>query len=131
MRRIRDGRPFCPVEVTVDVIGKKWKPVILWYLKYECRRFSELEGRMPGVAHKVLTQQLRELERDGVIARRVIGGGGKHVEYSLTASGESLVPILDLMHEWGRSHDVRTGRETVTERAAAAATDARSRSVVR
>lgn len=95
----------CPVEITMRVIDRKWKPVILWKLRDECFRFSELHARIPGVSHKVLVELLRELERDGLVARRAMPGGGRRVEYALTALGESLRPVLDVMNTWGEAHD--------------------------
>ncbi|WP_124727901.1 winged helix-turn-helix transcriptional regulator [Staphylospora marina] len=94
----------CPVEVTLQVIGGKWKALILWYLMDGKRRYGELKKRMPAITPKMLTQQLRELERDGMVSRTVYPVVPPKVEYSLTPCGESLKPILLLMNEWGRDH---------------------------
>lgn len=99
------GPPTCPVATTVAMIAGRWKPLILWYLRYECRRFGELEARLVAVSHKVLAQQLRELEAVGLVSRSVVAGGPRHVDYALTPLGDTLVPILDLMHAWGAAHD--------------------------
>jgi DNA-binding HxlR family transcriptional regulator len=92
----------CTVAVTLEVIGGKWKAVILWHLSHKTLRFSQLQRRLPGVTQKMLTQQLRELERDGMIHREVYPEVPPRVEYSLTDEGSSLVPLLTLMCTWGR-----------------------------
>ncbi len=95
----------CPVEATLGIIGGKWKVLILWYLKDEqIIRFSKLKRLIPGITQKMLTQQLRELEADGLITRKVYAQVPPKVEYSLTKDGESLGPILTLMCEWGIEH---------------------------
>ncbi|MDJ0705981.1 MAG: winged helix-turn-helix transcriptional regulator [Leptolyngbyaceae cyanobacterium MO_188.B28] len=94
----------CPVEVTLDVIGGKWKCVILWWLRRGARRFGELMQLMPGISQKVLTTQLRQLEADRLVSRQVFQVSPRRVEYSLTAYGETLRPITDLMCEWGKAH---------------------------
>jgi DNA-binding HxlR family transcriptional regulator/CheY-like chemotaxis protein len=95
---------ICPVEITLDIIGGKWKGVILWWLKEDVRSFSELKLLMPKITSKVLTQQLRELEADGVISRQTYREAPVRVEYSLTDKGVSLIPITDLMCDWGMQH---------------------------
>lgn len=92
----------CPVEFTLDKIGGKWKCVILWWLRRGTKRFGELMQLMPGISQKVLTTQLRELEADGLIVRQVFQETPPRVEYSLTAYGESLRPITELMCDWGK-----------------------------
>jgi DNA-binding HxlR family transcriptional regulator len=92
----------CTVAVTLEVIGGKWKAVILWHLSHKTLRFSQLQRRLPGVTQKMLTQQLRELERDGMIHREVYPEVPPRVEYSLTAEGRTLLPLLTLMCTWGR-----------------------------
>jgi len=95
----------CPVEVTLDVIGGKWKSLILWHLKHNVLRFSQLQRRLPRITQKMLTQQLRDLERDGLVFRQVYPEVPPRVEYSLTELGFSVVPILDQMYEWGVRFD--------------------------
>jgi DNA-binding HxlR family transcriptional regulator len=95
----------CPVEVTLHVIGGRWKAVILWYLKDGLRRFGELRRLMPRMTQKMLTQQLRELERDGLVYRKVYAQVPPKVEYSITDHGRSLTPILDSMCKWGMEHE--------------------------
>ena len=92
----------CPVETAVGVIGGKWKVLILWHLQERgTLRFAELQRALDGVTHKVLSQQLRELERDGMITRRVYAEVPPRVEYSLSALGETLRGPLAVFCEWG------------------------------
>ncbi|WP_434687014.1 winged helix-turn-helix transcriptional regulator [Pseudanabaena minima] len=92
----------CPVELTLDRIGGKWKVVILWWLRGGSKRFGELMQLMPDISQKVLTSQLRELEADGLIERQVFAESPPRVEYSLSAHGLTLKPIMELMCEWGK-----------------------------
>ncbi len=91
----------CPVEITLAVIGGKWKTLILWHLRGDKKRFAELRRLMPNVTQRMLTLQLRELESDGVIARKVYPVAPPKVEYSLTNLGRSLKPILNSLCRWG------------------------------
>jgi DNA-binding HxlR family transcriptional regulator len=91
----------CPAERTLDVIGGRWKVLILWQLFQGQRRFSELFRALDGITQKMLTQQLRELEKDGIVHRQVYPQIPPKVEYSLTPLGESLRPVVDAMCEWG------------------------------
>ncbi|MGL5978265.1 MAG: winged helix-turn-helix transcriptional regulator [Erysipelotrichaceae bacterium] len=94
------------IEVTLSLIGGKYKPLILYYLYEEgTQRFSRLQEHMPSISQRTLTNQLRELERDGLLVRRVYAQVPPKVEYSLTAEGESLFPLLDLMCTWGAQHN--------------------------
>ena len=95
---------FCPVTATMMVLGGKWKPIILFCLKSGVMRFSELQKLISGITQKMLTQQLRELEEDGIIHREVYPVVPPKVEYSLTEYGKSILPILDSMAEWGEKH---------------------------
>ena len=88
----------------MDVIEGKWKPIILFALKGGPRRFGELRREVPEAAQKVLTEQLRELEADGILARKVKAGKTQEVLYSLTSYGRTLMPILRALAEWGRRH---------------------------
>jgi DNA-binding HxlR family transcriptional regulator len=96
---------ICPVEITLQVIGGRWKVLILWYLKEKLRRFGELRRLMPGLTQKMLTQQLRELEQDRLVHRKVYPQVPPKVEYSITTHGKSLSPILNLMCKWGMEHE--------------------------
>jgi DNA-binding HxlR family transcriptional regulator len=101
----------CPVLLTTSIIGGKWKPLVLFYLQSRTRRFSELNRLIPGSTKKMLTQQLRELQRDAIINRKVYAQVPPRVEYSLTRHGKSLRPILRLMSGWGKKHRARYGRD--------------------
>lgn len=91
----------CPVELTLKVLGGRWKVLILRELCGGTRRFNELHRALPNVTQKMLTQQLREMEADGIVQRKVYAQVPPKVEYSLTPTGKSLNPILRTMHEWG------------------------------
>ena len=97
----------CPVRVTADVVGGKWKPLILLALKSKRRRFNELRRLVPEASHKVLTEQLRALESCGVITRTVHDAKSRRVEYSFSEYGDSLRPVLEAMAQWGTAHRKR------------------------
>jgi DNA-binding HxlR family transcriptional regulator len=99
----------CPVEAAVDVFGGKWKALILWWLQQRTWRFAELRRQIPGITEKMLTQQLRELEEDGIVDRRVYPTVPPKVEYSLTEYGLSLKRALRALCDWGRNHIERIG----------------------
>lgn len=94
----------CPAETTLGVIGGKWKLLILRELLAGASRFGELRRRLSGISEKMLAQHLRELESDGIIARKIYPEVPPKVEYSLTASGKTLKPIIDGLHDWGLEH---------------------------
>lgn len=103
---------FCPVEVTLGAIGGKWKSLILYYLiDRKIIRFGELRKLMPRVTAQMLTAQLRELEADGIIHRKVYAQVPPKVEYTLTALGETLVPVILAMTAWGKSYVKNSGRK--------------------
>ena len=95
------SRLTCEVETTLKIIGGRWKVLIIRELMMGVKRFGELQRALYGITQKMLTQQLRELEDDGIIHREVYPEIPPKVEYSLTPLGETLKPILDAMHEWG------------------------------
>jgi DNA-binding HxlR family transcriptional regulator len=99
----------CPVKLTASIIGGKWKPTLLFHLEGRTRRFCELQRLIPRLTKKMLTQHLRELERDEIVHRKVYAEVPPRVEYSLTRHGESLKPILKLMSAWGTRHRARYG----------------------
>jgi DNA-binding HxlR family transcriptional regulator len=99
----------CPVKLTADVIGGKWKPSILFFLEGGTLRFGELQRLIPGMTKKMLTQHLRDLERDEIVHRKIYAEVPPKVEYSLTRHGQSLKPILKLMSAWGVKHRTRYG----------------------
>ncbi|AEG61011.1 winged helix-turn-helix transcriptional regulator [Desulforamulus ruminis] len=95
----------CSMEVTLELIGGKWKALILWHLdNNRIMRYSELKRLHPKLTQKMLTQQLRELERDGLINRKVYAQVPPKVEYSLTPWGEKLKPVLSAMCQWGNQY---------------------------
>jgi len=102
---MRDKMYTCTFEIAMDLIGGKWKPVIIWKLGMRgTKRFSELKKMIPQITQKMLTQQLRELERDNLVERKVYPQVPPKVEYSLTDVGESLIPILGTMRDWGEKY---------------------------
>ena len=106
----------CPVAATLEVIGGKWKPLILFHLRARAMRFSELRRVVPQATQKMLTQQLRDLERDGIIHRKVYAVVPPRVDYSLTHYGQTLKPLLALMCAWGSRHRSRsTGQRGITK----------------
>jgi DNA-binding HxlR family transcriptional regulator len=100
----QNDRPSCPVEATLDAIGGRWKVLILHELFNGTRRFGELHRSLRGITQKMLTQQLREMEHDGLIHREVYMQVPPKVEYSLTDLGKTLQPVLDAMHLWGKKY---------------------------
>jgi len=105
MRHSRyDSTPGCAVEATLEVIGGKWKGVLLYHLLNATLRFGELRRLVPDVTQRMLTQQLRELERDGVVERKVYAQVPPRVDYSLTKFGKSLEPIVLMMRDWGQAY---------------------------
>jgi DNA-binding HxlR family transcriptional regulator len=98
------------VKTTLDVMGGKWKPLILYLLQDKTLRFSELARGIEGITQKMLTQQLRELERDALIVRKVYPVVPPKVEYSITDFGKTLIPIFLLMDEWGKKFTKRMGK---------------------
>lgn len=95
----------CEKELTLNIIGGKWKMLILWHLGREgTKRFGELKSLMPGITQRMLVNQLRELEEDHIVHREVYPVVPPKVEYSLTELGESLMPILEAMYDWGKQY---------------------------
>lgn len=95
----------CRVDNALGILVGKWKPIILLHLLKEgTQRFSELKRNIPGITQKMLTNQLRELEEEDIIERKVYPQVPPKVEYTITPYGQSLRPILDAMHEWGQNH---------------------------
>jgi DNA-binding HxlR family transcriptional regulator len=93
------------IDAAMDVIGGKWKPLIIYHLKEETLRFSQIMERIfPKITQRMLTKELRNLEQDGLITRKVFAEVPPRVEYSLTERGASLIPIFDQLCEWGYTH---------------------------
>lgn len=101
MIRFRNVEYHCSMELTLALIGGKWKSLILWRLGENTLRFSELRKCVPQVTQKMLTQQLRELEEVGLVRRHIYTQVPPRVEYSLTEAGKSILPILEAMCHWG------------------------------
>jgi len=99
-----DFSQACPVEAALEVIGGKWKGIILYHLLDGEIRFSELKRKVGSVTQRMLTKQLRELENDGLILRKVYAVIPPKVEYSLTEKGHTLDPILIALRDWGQEH---------------------------
>ena len=97
------SEPWCPVASTIHVIGGKWKPMILLQLKDGPRRFNQLRRLLPHITQRMLTLQLRALERDGIVRRTVFGTNPPSVEYAFTEHGTSLGPILGALEHWGEA----------------------------
>ena len=93
-----------PIEATLDLIGGRWKGVLLFHLLDGTKRFNELKRLVPHVTHRIMTLQLRELERAGIIHRQIHPEVPPKVEYSLTELGRSLEPVLLAMKTWGESY---------------------------
>jgi DNA-binding HxlR family transcriptional regulator len=95
----------CDVDTCLELIAGKWKPLILWKLsQYSSMRFGEFQHAIPGITKKMLTQQLRELERDHLISRTVYEAVPPKVEYALSGFGQTLRPVLEATAQWGQSH---------------------------
>lgn len=100
----KEDLPECPVATTVQLIGNKWKLLILRNLQIRPWRFNELQKSLEGISQKVLTQSLRSMESDGIIVRTVYAEVPPRVEYSLSKLGETMSPILDAMEKWGNDY---------------------------
>ncbi|KCV83277.1 HxlR family transcriptional regulator [Actibacterium atlanticum] len=94
----------CPVEGALEQIAGKWKGLVLYHLMSETLRFNELSRRVGSVTQRSLTKQLRELEADGIITRKVYAVVPPRVEYSLTDKGQALAPVIQALHAWGSAH---------------------------
>jgi DNA-binding HxlR family transcriptional regulator len=92
---------FCSLELVMDMIGGKWKPLVLFHLKDGVMRSGELQRSLKGIANKMFTQTVRELELSGLVERIVYPTVPPKVEYKLSAMGESVIPVLDSMNSWG------------------------------
>lgn len=103
MRHRNYTRMGCPVEACTEIVGGKWKGKILFILFTGTKRFGELRKLLPDTTQRMLTMQLRELEEDGVISRKVYAEVPPKVEYSISREGQSLKPIIDAMWTWGRN----------------------------
>lgn len=103
----KEELPECPVATTVQLIGNKWKLLILRNLRMRPWRFNELQKSLEGISQKVLTESLRSMEADGIIVRTVYAEVPPRVEYSLNELGDTMRPILDAMEKWGNDYKNR------------------------
>lgn len=95
----------CPVNTTLEIIGGKWKVIILYHLFQGTQRFNELRRLIPNITQRMLTLQLREMENDGILHRKVYPEIPPKVEYSLTEFGQTLLPVIKAMHKWGNKYE--------------------------
>ena len=107
----KDELPLCPVATTVQIIGSKWKLLILRNLMQRAWRFNELQKSLEGISQKVLTDSLRSMEADGIITRTVFPEVPPHVEYALSELGETMRPIMNAMEEWGNHYKACYGKD--------------------
>lgn len=107
---------FCPMELTMDVLGGKWKLLILWQLQQGTKRYGELRTALQDITHKMLTQQLRELESDGIVHREVFHVVPPKVEYSLTERGNRLTTVMNSMAEWASAFRVDESATSSTKK---------------
>lgn len=116
--RIRmNGRVYhCALDVTMELVGGKWKTIVLWYLRKDKKRFSELRRQIPGITEKMLSMQLRQLERDGFVSRTIYPEVPPRVEYELTGHGRTLLPLLEEIAAWGRMMGKKHGTMEKVER---------------
>ncbi len=106
---IRSIRSVLAIEAASSVLCRRWRLGVLWLIASGCRRYSQLVARLPGISPKVLAQQLRGLEQEGLISRHAAPSGRKRVEYALTPLGEMLRPPLEELERWGRAYEQERG----------------------
>lgn len=95
----------CPVSFTLDKVGGRWKPLILWNLRHGSKRYSDLRKAIPPITEKMLIQHLKQLEADQLVSRTVVEVMPPHVEYALTTAAEALIPALDVLAQWGLQYN--------------------------
>jgi DNA-binding HxlR family transcriptional regulator len=111
-----DLRGRCPVDLAIDLVGGKWKPLILYRLRDGTMRFGELQRAIPNVTQRMLTLQLRELERDGLVVRTVHAEVPPKVEYTMTEPARRLLPIMESLGHWVIANQTELGRPAVLAR---------------
>jgi DNA-binding HxlR family transcriptional regulator len=97
---------YCPVDLTLSIIGGRWKSLVFWNLRNGTLRFGEIKKILVGINDKMLAQVLRELEKSGIVNRKVFEIIPPKVEYSLTDEGKKLLPVMQLMSDWGKKFEV-------------------------
>ncbi len=105
----------CALDVTMHFIGGKWKAVVIWYLRNGKKRFGELKAHIPDITDKMLSLQLKALEDDELISRKVYAQVPPKVEYELTDEGESLIPLVESIAKWGKRKAQKEGRLVIDE----------------
>ncbi len=105
----------CALDVTMHFIGGKWKTVVIWYLRHGKKRFGELKTLIPDITDKMLSIQLKALEQDGLVSRKVYAEVPPRVEYELTEEGETLLPMVESIAKWGRAKAENEGRLVLDE----------------
>lgn len=108
----------CPVTATMDIIGGKWKLIILNLIRNDINRFGKMSMMLKGISKQMLTTQLREMENDGIIERKIYAEIPPRVEYFLTEKGDSLLPIVMQMASWGNKHVIKARQLSNAEQAA-------------
>ncbi len=96
---------YCPVDLTLSIIGGRWKGLVFWNLRNESKRYGELKKTLVGINDKMLSQVLKELEANGIVSRKDFETIPPKVEYSLTEEGRKLLPVMSLMEEWGNKFE--------------------------
>ncbi|MCT4632218.1 MAG: helix-turn-helix transcriptional regulator [Firmicutes bacterium] len=109
MCKVSEKAYICPLALSVDVLGGKWKMQIMWHLKDDILRYTELKKKLSKISQKILTLNLRELEEAGLVSRKIYPVSPPKVEYSLTEYGETIIPILDAIHMWGKDYSEEFG----------------------
>ena len=105
-----NGKVFhCAMDVTMHYIGGKWKTVVLWYLRKNKKRFSELKRLIPDITEKMLSIQLKQLAKDGLVEKKIFAEVPPRVEYSMTTFGKSLIPMIEEIAKWGRQTGEKFG----------------------
>jgi DNA-binding HxlR family transcriptional regulator len=99
-KNVHGDKDFCPVQATLGIFSGKWKMLLLWHLRHGAKRFGELNRNIAGITPAMLTQHLRELEEDGIVARHTWAEVPPRVEYQLTPIGETLIPVIATMEKW-------------------------------
>ncbi len=105
----------CALDVTMHFIGGKWKAVVIWYLRNGKKRFGELKQHIPDITDRMLSLQLKALEEDGLVLRKVYAQVPPRVEYELSEEGNSLIPIVEAIAAWGRTKAETEGRLVIDE----------------
>lgn len=107
------NRPSCPAEITLEFLGGKWRPMIIYWLLEGPMRFNELQRRLGAITHRTLAKTLKEMEADDLVIRHDYGEIPPRVDYALTPQGRSLEPILQAMEDWAHERQEASGKRSV------------------